>query len=235
MNDDELQRRLAESLRAKADQVPEPTGGFDASAPLVEVEDRASSAGRGPWLVVLAAAAVVALVVGVTAAVLAFRSDGDAEPAAPPTSTTTTTGVETTTTTEPVTTTTTTTTSPATSTTIPTLPGVAMAFDDFNRNLSTLPLLASSDARRLALIFTDNDPPPTEPVDALRVEEETLPDGHHEVVVFEKHADDSVAESRYHIVFTRQPDGSWRIADATRAHRCQPGRGHQEYTITPCV
>ena len=110
-----------------------------------------------------------------------------------------------------------------------------MAFDDFNRNLPTLPLSESSDARRLALIFTDNDPPPTEPEDALRIEEEPLPNDQHKVVVFEKHADDSVAESRYQVVFTRQPDGSWRIASATRAQRCQPGRGHQEYTAAPCI
>jgi hypothetical protein len=47
--------------------------------------------------------------------------------------------------------------------------------------------------------------------------------------------DDSVAGERWVLQFAEQPDGSIRLAAAQRTVRCQPGRGHEEYSAALCV
>ncbi len=48
-------------------------------------------------------------------------------------------------------------------------------------------------------------------------------------------ADDSVRARRYDLTLSRRPDGTWRIDTARWAQRCQPGRGHQDFTPELCV
>jgi hypothetical protein len=47
-------------------------------------------------------------------------------------------------------------------------------------------------------------------------------------------ADDSVRATRAVLRFT--PSGqSWRLESAVRTQRCQPGRGHQSFSVADCV
>lgn len=48
-------------------------------------------------------------------------------------------------------------------------------------------------------------------------------------------ADDSVRNERYELELTKAPDGSWRIVSATRTFRCQPNRGHQDFSAELCL
>jgi hypothetical protein len=48
-------------------------------------------------------------------------------------------------------------------------------------------------------------------------------------------SDDSVRARSYDLTFTRRADGTWRIASARWAQRCQQGRGHQTFSPEPCV
>jgi hypothetical protein len=48
-------------------------------------------------------------------------------------------------------------------------------------------------------------------------------------------ADDSVAAVRHVLRFARQADGSIRLASGLWSHRCQPGRGHQDFSTERCV
>jgi hypothetical protein len=47
--------------------------------------------------------------------------------------------------------------------------------------------------------------------------------------------DDSVRDARYTLEFQRGDDELWRLRAADWAQRCQPGRGHQDFTATDCV
>jgi hypothetical protein len=48
-------------------------------------------------------------------------------------------------------------------------------------------------------------------------------------------ADDSVRNERYEVELVRRPDLSWRIASARRTFRCQPNRGHQDFSAELCL
>ena len=48
-------------------------------------------------------------------------------------------------------------------------------------------------------------------------------------------ADDSVRNERYELELAKAPDGSWRIVSATRTFRCQPNRGHQDFSAELCL
>jgi hypothetical protein len=47
-------------------------------------------------------------------------------------------------------------------------------------------------------------------------------------------ADDSVRALRYQIVLERANDGTWRLRSARSLQRCQPNRGHQEFSTKLC-
>jgi hypothetical protein len=47
-------------------------------------------------------------------------------------------------------------------------------------------------------------------------------------------ADDSVHSVIYALAMSKH-GSSWRLSSAVRTQRCQPGRGHQEFSAAPCV
>ena len=47
--------------------------------------------------------------------------------------------------------------------------------------------------------------------------------------------DDSVRAQRYEFELTRRTDGTWEIASAAWAQRCQAGRGHQDFSPELCA
>jgi hypothetical protein len=244
MTDEELRRRLVETLRAKAAQVPDPTGAFDPLAEVAELNVRRPQPARGAWRYALASAALIALVVGVATVVLVSRSDDPGESAGPRSSVTSAPPTVAPSTTAPTSTTTSTTVAP-TPTTSPVLapswtkypqqlPDGTVPVTEFNAYLDTYSSVAS-DPKRLALVFAQLDPPPTEPPNAVRVEEHAGANGTYQVVVFARRADDSVAEMRYELSLAAQSDGTWRLTSASWSQRCQPRRGHQEFTPALCT
>jgi hypothetical protein len=48
-------------------------------------------------------------------------------------------------------------------------------------------------------------------------------------------ADDSVRAVRYVIELERDDDGTWRLRSAQRLQRCQPQRGHQDFSPQLCT
>ena len=55
------------------------------------------------------------------------------------------------------------------------------------------------------------------------------------VATLDRLPDDSVRAERYVVVLDRQEDGTWRLRSAVRTQRCRPGRGHQDFSVEPCV
>jgi hypothetical protein len=47
--------------------------------------------------------------------------------------------------------------------------------------------------------------------------------------------DDSIRTQRYVLGFERRDDGTWRLVSARFAQRCQPGRGHQDFSPADCL
>jgi hypothetical protein len=48
-------------------------------------------------------------------------------------------------------------------------------------------------------------------------------------------ADDSVRNERYELELKKSSDESLQIASATRTYRCQPNRGHQDFSPELCL
>jgi len=48
-------------------------------------------------------------------------------------------------------------------------------------------------------------------------------------------ADDSVRNERYELELKKRSDGSWQVVAATRTYKCQPNRGHQDFSPELCL
>ena len=55
------------------------------------------------------------------------------------------------------------------------------------------------------------------------------------VVTDDNYADDSVRGARYWIEIEKDDKGIWQIASARKAWICRQNRGHQDYSIAPCI
>jgi hypothetical protein len=55
------------------------------------------------------------------------------------------------------------------------------------------------------------------------------------VVTLQGLLDDSVDATRYTVELQRDPSAMWRLRAADWAERCQPGRGHQNFSARPCT
>jgi hypothetical protein len=47
--------------------------------------------------------------------------------------------------------------------------------------------------------------------------------------------DDSVRSVAYLLVARKVRDDGWRLVSAHRTQRCHPGRGHQGFSVEPCI
>ena len=54
------------------------------------------------------------------------------------------------------------------------------------------------------------------------------------VMIRDGFQDDSVRGDWHEVVFERQPDGTWRIAEARVAYRCRRGENISVYQGDPC-
>ncbi len=55
------------------------------------------------------------------------------------------------------------------------------------------------------------------------------------VVTDDQYADDSVRGEKYWVEIKKDAQGVWQIVSAKRAWICQENRGHQDYSIAPCL
>jgi hypothetical protein len=55
------------------------------------------------------------------------------------------------------------------------------------------------------------------------------------VATLEGLLDDSVRARRYTVELQRDQSMKWRVRDADWAQRCQPGRGHQDFSAQNCL
>jgi hypothetical protein len=104
---------------------------------------------------------------------------------------------------------------------------------------ATDPAWADSPAR-IALEFLDLGDPsdPDQGAFTTTVVQEASPEGGEQAevtVTLEGLLDDSVQAIRYALKFQKDADGAWRLASATWAQRCAPGRGHQDFSLELCI
>jgi hypothetical protein len=93
---------------------------------------------------------------------------------------------------------------------------------------------------RIALEFLDLGDPsgPDQGAFTTTVIQEANPEGGEQAevtVTLEGLLDDSVQAIRYVLKFQKDADGAWRLASATWAQRCAPGRGHQDFSTELCI
>ena len=105
----------------------------------------------------------------------------------------------------------------------------------FNRYLEDAGPPVSTSPCDAARVFLHLDRPQEEgeTVD-LRVEPEDAPEAT-VTVTFDNLADDSVAAVRWTLQFEPAEDDSIRLARGRVGQRCQPGRGHQDFSPELCI
>jgi hypothetical protein len=224
MTEDELTRRLSETLRAKAAQIPEPEG---AVVPATE----ATSPGRArAWRSGLLAAAAVVVLAGLTAVVVALRSSDEPDRPAAPATTTTTTEAQTTTTTTGR-------TGGKQSfvwTGVVTRPDGTVVIGDFNTLLEMGPPWGD-DPVQIVEHFTKLDPASPRPETRVTVDDVTRTGDTTRVLIRTSLADDSVAFVRFDVHLRLDASGAWRLDHATWAQQCRPNRGHQDFSVELCL
>jgi hypothetical protein len=237
MNDADLSKRLARALQAKAGQVRETDELLDPTVALATLDVTPATHPRGRRL---AFAAAVVVLAGVAAgAGVVMRNRTDATPASP--SPVTTAGAVAVTTT------------PATATT-PTTVGshAALALEGWNDSPDGGPDGTVAVDRFNALLDTHQPDWQGSPVDVAVVFSHFAPDATSEradlatseviesstrervQVTLTGIGDDSIAAERYGVELVRG-DLGWRLQSAQWSQRCQPRRGHQDFTTELCV
>lgn len=54
------------------------------------------------------------------------------------------------------------------------------------------------------------------------------------IVISDGYLDDSVRGEKFKYELKANEQGVWKFTSASKAWRCQPGRGHQDYSTTKC-
>jgi len=236
MNDDELVERVARTLHAKAEQVRDQHAVVDPSTAIATLDATPVPRSRGWWFA-LAAAAVVIAGVAVGAAV-AIRHNTDPTPASPRPLTTST-GIA-------VTTAPTTTASPTTVASRPLAldgwtdtpdagPSGTVAVDRFNALLDAQTPDWQNSPVDVAVVFSHFAIDATTERGHIATNEVVESSTRERVLVtLTGIGDDSVAAERYDVVLVRTALG-WRPQSANWTQRCQPRRGHQDFTTELCV
>jgi hypothetical protein len=99
----------------------------------------------------------------------------------------------------------------------------------FNAYLAEFPTVASRSPSDLARLYTGAHPRTIEPLNVGTASHEQS------VLVVRREEDDSIAETRWKLVFTPQADGEWRLTSGQWSQRCRPGRGHQDFSTEWCI
>ena len=111
-----------------------------------------------------------------------------------------------------------------------------IAVGDFNNYLETTRPAFASSSLRTAIEFTNTG---EGQASVTTVVAEEGPEGGGDEasvrVTREGLADDSVRAVRYVIELERGDDGTWRLRSAQRLQRCQPERGHQDFSPQLCT
>jgi hypothetical protein len=236
MNDDELSERLARTLHAKAEQVRDSDAVLDPTLAVATLDAAPTAHARG-WRLAVAAAVVVLLGVAVGAGV-AMRNRTDTTPASPSPVTTST---------APVTSTPTTVTTPTTVDARAALvldgwtdspdagPNGTVAVDQFNALLDAQSPTWQDSPVDVAVVFSHFAVDTTTEHGDLATKEVIESSTREGVLVtLTGIGDDSIAAERYDVVLVRGSLG-WRLQSAEWTQRCQPRRGHQDFTTELCV
>jgi hypothetical protein len=234
MNDDELAEQLARTLRAKADQISDSNAVLDPTIAVATLDAAPAASARG-WRLALAAAVVVLLGVAVGAGV-ALHNRTDSTPASP----------------SPVTTSTAATTTPTTTTptTIDAHAALALegwndspdagangtvAVDRFNSLLDAQTPAWQDSPVDVAVVFSHFAIDARTERGTLSTTEAVESSTHERVqVTLTGLGDDSIAAERYDVALVRGALG-WRPESVKWTQRCQPRRGHQDFTTELCV
>jgi hypothetical protein len=122
---------------------------------------------------------------------------------------------------------------------VPRLPepeaGGTLAVEDFNEFVEDARPAFATSALRMAIEFANAGEGTAATTSVLANEG---PEGNSDeasvTVTRDGLADDSVHAIRYQIALERAKDGTWRLLSARRTQRCQPGRGHQDFSPQLC-
>ena len=237
MNDDDLAKRLSRTLQMKADQVRETDELLDPTVVVATLDATPATHPRGRRL---AFAAAVVVLLGVAAgAAFVLRNRTDAAPASP--SSVTTSGAV------AVTTTPETATTPTTVGTRGALaldgwndspdggPDGTVAVDHFNALLETQRPDWQDSPVDVAVVFSHFASDTTSEHGDLATSEVIESSTRERVqVTLTGIGDDSIAAERYGVELVRGALG-WRLQSAQWSQRCQPRRGHQDFTTELCV
>lgn len=105
--------------------------------------------------------------------------------------------------------------------------------DGFNQFLKSHPNLQDSPVRAAVKFVKLKDPSAMKTTINAQPNQLEQPDSVRVVLTEDGLADDSVQAVRYALEFDRA-GGNWRLESARRTQRCQPGRGHQDFSPEPC-
>jgi CMP-2-keto-3-deoxyoctulosonic acid synthetase len=108
-----------------------------------------------------------------------------------------------------------------------------VAVDGFNDFLSDHPEFARSPVRATIEFVRLKDPRALNTRVGAEAEQLENPDDVRVVLTEDGIGDDSVAAVRYALQFSRAGN-KWRLDSARRTQKCQPGRGHQQFSPQPC-
>lgn len=113
--------------------------------------------------------------------------------------------------------------------------GIGADVADFNDYLASAPAPVSTSPCDAAGVFLHLDRPQDQgaSVDVVPEPEESATAT--VTVTLDDLPDDSVAAQRWTLEFEPAEGDAIRLADATVAYRCQPGRGQQEFAVGLCV
>jgi hypothetical protein len=109
-----------------------------------------------------------------------------------------------------------------------------IAVEGFNRFLARHAELARSPVRAAVEFVRLKDP--TALTTTVRARASSLENPRDVRVILTEDGlpDDSIRAVRYALEF-RRTDRRWELRSARRTQRCQPGRGHQQFSPKPCL
>jgi hypothetical protein len=105
--------------------------------------------------------------------------------------------------------------------------------DGFNQFLKDHPNLRRSPTRATIRFVKLKDPSALKTTINAQPNQLEDPETVRVVLTEDGLADDSVQAVRHALEFQRA-GGNWRLRSARRTRRCQPGRGHQDFSPEPC-
>jgi hypothetical protein len=113
-------------------------------------------------------------------------------------------------------------------------PSGNIAVDGFNDFLQDHPNLRKSPVRATIRFVGLDDPGALKTRIRAETNQLEAPERVRVVLIEDGLADDSIRAVRYALQFRRAGADNWKLQSAKRTQKCQPGRGHQNFSPAPC-